>query len=294
MQEQLLEGEAPPGLLRLVEALRKMGGGQRVRRRRQAAAGAELGRKRLDRTASERPGLPGPLAKPLRAQPFRCWMDGHDPGRVDSGGGAARAEHLVGLHAKAGAVELAEQEQPRALGEAVDEPGLVEPDGLRRPGVVGDRRLHDHEAAATRGPHAGRAHVHLDRRLLADPQLGELSRLSPVPVGVRNVQEDVAHGAQAHVRGRGRQLGPRALQRLDARGQETRPGRRAEVRRAQLVAVLHGAGGERGGRSGIGLGPLVARRRHGLAHRLKARTGRGRNRGSRLAMVRPWAPSRTG
>src|SRR4051812_46027927 len=88
MQEELLEREAPPSLLGAVEALRKLSLGQGVGGEGEAAAGAKLRGQRLDRVARERPRLPGPLAKALRAPARR--PDGRERSRSCGPGCPAR------------------------------------------------------------------------------------------------------------------------------------------------------------------------------------------------------------
>jgi hypothetical protein len=60
----------------------------------------------------------------------------------------------VRLDPEAGTIELSVQKQPGAGLEALRQPGLVEPDGLRRARFVGHRGLDDHQAAAAGSPQA--------------------------------------------------------------------------------------------------------------------------------------------
>ena len=97
-------------------------------------------------------------------------MHGHQPRGVDSSAAFTVGE-FVGLDAKARAVELPVEQQPRPLPEALGEPWLVEPDGLRRPRIIGHGRVDDRQAAAAGPPEAHRAHLDLNRGLLADPEI---------------------------------------------------------------------------------------------------------------------------
>ena len=111
------------------------------------------------------------------------------------------------LDPKAGAVELSVRKQPRSGLQTVHQPGLVEPDRLRRARLVRHRRLDDHQASAAGPPQARRAHLDLDGRLLADPELRELAGLGTVPVGVRDVQQHLAEGLDPELGRRGREPG---------------------------------------------------------------------------------------
>ena len=187
---------------------------QRVAGARQPAASSKLCRQRLERVPGERLYLPRPVANPLRAESIGGGMHGHQARGVDSGAVLAVGE-FVRLDAKARAVELPVEQQPRPLPQPLGQPRLVEPDGLRGPRIICHGRLDDRQAAAAGPPEARRAHLDLHRGLLADPQVRQLAGLGAVAVRMRDVEQRVAQRLDPELGGRRGQSGTRAAKRRD-------------------------------------------------------------------------------
>ncbi len=258
VQAQLLEGEPVAGGLRLLGRVGEVRAAKRVGLRAEAAAGAQLGGQRLDRIAGAPDRLPGPLAQAVRGElPGRA-VDGDDPGGVQPGGDRRRpggrrptaaGDDLMRRDPEAGAVELAVEQQPGARTKPLREVGLVEPDRLHRPARVGDRGLDQAQVAPAGRAHPGRPHTDHHRRLLADPQVGDLADPGAVAVAVGHVQEQVADGLDPDRRGSRAQLRAGALQRRDRRREPARPGQGAQLDPPQGVPILLGAGAE-GARNG--------------------------------------------
>ena len=286
VQEQLLEGESIPSPLGLAEAVRKVGDGQRIAGARQVAAGAKLRRQRLERVARQRPRTCHAHSRSrwARSRSEAGWT-GTMPGRVESRRGAARplrgpspaGRNSCASTRKPERSSFPYSKQPRPGLQALGQPGLVEPDRLRRARLVGHGRLDDHQAAAASPPQAHRAHLDLDRRLLADPKLRQPARRGEVPVGVRDVQQQLAEGLDPELGRRRRQPGAGAAKRGQRGPEHARAGRRAKRRRAQgargPAALVCEGDRSRGLRRAWGL----TRRRRRTAHRPKATAARGRN-----------------
>src|SRR5204862_663841 len=138
-------------------------------------------------------------ADPLRPDVLARGMHRHDPRRMDAGL-PARLEELVLSYGEAALLELAVQEQTGTGPEPVDEPGAVEPDGLRLAGGGLDVRLQDREPPPPGRPHPGQDDLDLDGGLLPELQLGQSYGLRPVAVAVRQVPEQIAEARNPHLR----------------------------------------------------------------------------------------------
>ena len=161
----------------LLERPRPVRGAQRVGRAGQARAGAQPRRQRLDRVALEAAQHPtqargcaaptGPRSPGTPARGRSC--AGRGPRRRRARSRARRP----GRSARRARPRAPAQQHPRPCGELVGEVGLVEPDRLQRarcrrpPGTRGS------SAAGAAWAARGSAHLHGDRRLLADRQLGD-------------------------------------------------------------------------------------------------------------------------
>ncbi len=133
-------------------------------------------------------------------------MDRDHPRRVDPGRVAvSRAEDLVLADVEAVAAQLAAQQQPRPRLELVGEPAAVEPGRGRRARLVADVGLEDPQPAAAGRPLLrGRQDLHLDGRLLPQPQVADPHRRGGVAVGVGDVAQQVAEVSRSRARRRPR------------------------------------------------------------------------------------------
>ena len=135
------------------------------------------------------------------------------------------------------------------------------------PASIGDGGLDDPQPAPRRGTQPRRPHLHLHRRRLAGPQLGERSDLAAVAIAVRDVEQEIAERREAELRRRRRQPRPRPPQNPDRSLEPAGLGQRPEGRPTEILSRERLARSERArGRSGAGLGWA------GGAHPVKART----------------------
>ena len=172
-----------------------------------------------------------------------------------------RWQELVRLDSKPRAVELPVGKQPGSLLQALNQPGLVEPNRLCRARLVRHRRLDDHQASTAGPSQANRAHLDLDRRLFADRELRQLARLRAIPVGVRDVQQQLAERLDPELGRRVRQPGAGAAKRGHRGVQHARTRRRSERRRSQPPAVLRLVCAEGDRRRGLRCAPGAAQAR---------------------------------
>ena len=112
----------------------------------------------------------------------------------------------------------------RAHGELALAPRLVEEHDVEQTGAVVDRRASTIVRLRSRvRRRVDRLHLGVDRRLLADRELGDLGPLGAVVVAARVVLEQVEHGLDAHRRpGRRASLSPTALSSVTGRPPSSR------------------------------------------------------------------------
>ena len=234
---------------------------QRVGDAGKPAADPQLRRQRLGRAGGELGGLRDPLSNPVRAQALGGRVHRHEADRVQAkllvrrrGIRTRFADDLVGLDPKPRAVELAAQQQMRPRGESLDQPRLVEPHRLQRPGGVADLRLDDPQPTPAGRTHAGRLDLDQHRRLLVDAKLRHLTDVGVVAVAVREVPEQVADRLETHLRRGGGELRPRPAQRGQRNRQLARTRGRARLGEAQRLGIewLAGPDRPRGRRRGLG------------------------------------------
>ena len=208
--EELVEGEPPPALLRLLRRARVVHRDERVgperqplgdgeRRGQRVAVGADV----LERRRDERAEL-------LLGQRLAGGVDRRVVGRL------GRLAEVVALDLEAVAVGLAAQPDLRAGRQLRLEPGLVEPRRLDLAGVVGDAGAEDLEPAAA-APRRGGEHDALDHGLVGAEEIADRPLVDRALVPARAVVEQVADRAEPELREAVPHRRPDARQRLDAR-----------------------------------------------------------------------------
>ncbi len=139
--EELVEGEAPPADLGLLQRARPVQGDERIGPQWQPLGGRKPGRQRIALCARELERRPHERTQLLLGERLAGRVDG----RVV--GGLGHLAEVVALHLEPVAVGLPAQADTGAGRQLRLEPGLVEPRRLDLTGVVGDPGREDPQSA---------------------------------------------------------------------------------------------------------------------------------------------------
>jgi hypothetical protein len=200
-QQQLVEGQTPARGRERGVVLRKVGGRDRLRERRQAGHGHPVRRKRVThlRQAGVQ-GEPDPRANLLVRDALRLGIEGHQ---------APGVQQVLGVELELGRDELqgpvrarlypsAEDDPPRS-GKGSDQVRLVEPHGVAEPGIVLQHGVGHGQAVTRVAPGLHLPDRGEDGRLPARRQGGQGRHRSPVEVAPGEVVEQVAHAVHAQL-----------------------------------------------------------------------------------------------
>ena len=264
-QEQLLEGEPPPGVALVLLADGEVNRLDRRRPLGELVLDAQPGGQRLDHREHARARLAHELSQARRTDALRGGVHRHEPEGVH--GCLPVADQLMlGDPELVALAQLAVQQHHRPLAELARDPGLVEPHGHERARLVEHARLHALLAPVAHGLHRGAAHGDRDGGLLADHQIGHPAHVAPVAVRMRQVLHQIAPGPDLE-----------RLETLDGLREDARPGIRPDRRRAQLAGaqLVLGCEVNRHGTPMMAAAPGVTPRRGATTRRA------GRPRGTR-------------
>ncbi len=193
-EQELLEGQPLSPRLGVVGKAGKVHCGERGRPVGQTLDDSCGRRERLGDVCERSPGALDEGEQLGRADALGGRVVGHRVALAGSVGhlaGGLGGERVMGDAKASAPVGLAVQQQPRAGGVALDQPGLVEERRAHRGGGVEDDRLDERpHAPSPHCPRADPADLYGDGRLLAGPQRGDGPPLAAV---AGQMLEQIAH-----------------------------------------------------------------------------------------------------